>query len=311
MNTTQIGIFFWGFQDLTIVAKCAKHLKISHGIKKFYMQISPQEKTISLLEIFPEEIVRCEHNDFNFFYKWLHEHKNIIVVFDAWPLLLSKNFNTNINILKKILNLPSSFLICCPQFFRNNSLLSEEKKLLYLVDKTQHYFQKVSTLYEIAFNGTASIFMLSFAPCLWFLNFICGKDLWTFKRIGSIIIEPQFLFEFGVMFMSTKDFLIGLEKKIIEISKEIKTSQKQSYPISFRNSLQGEVFHKNFQMKQKKQYFKKLLSFSLSLERFYQLKNKEDVQSLLWLIYLGILEYQENFGPKQTRKGDLFSNISM
>ena len=56
----KIGVLFWGFKDLNLAAECANLLKKDHGIKEFYIQISPQEKTISLLDIFPEEIIRSE-----------------------------------------------------------------------------------------------------------------------------------------------------------------------------------------------------------------------------------------------------------
>ena len=80
----KIGVLFWGFKDLNLAAECANLLKKDHGIKEFYIQISPQEKTISLLDIFPEEIIRSDFDDLNFFYKWLSRNhkKNIIIVMD-------------------------------------------------------------------------------------------------------------------------------------------------------------------------------------------------------------------------------------
>lgn len=312
----KVGVLFWGFKDLSLAAECAKKLKREHGIKEFYMQISVHEKTISLLDIFPEEIIRCDFDDLGFFYKWLsrNHRKNIIIVIDFWPFLASKNFSSNIDYLKKILIEPYCFLICCPRYYHDPVLEPQNRKFLNIADKTYDYFMKVHQLYEVALNSTTTVTLLSYAPCISLLNSICKQDFFAYKKVSFLTLVPNLLSSFPSIFISKNAFLEGLEQKIFELSSNLQAAKnKNDCEVDFRIYLKADTLNLHFNYKDisKKQKKSRFL-ISSSFERFYKIKSKDELKFLLWLVYLGILEYGQTFKDENEKNRsaiELFSSV--
>ena len=291
----KIGVLFWGFKDLNLAAECANLLKKDHGIKEFYIQISPQEKTISLLDIFPEEIIRSDFDDLNFFYKWLSRNhkKNIIIVMDFWTLLSKKNFSSNLEVLKKIFDEPFHFLICCPKIYHDPILDINQKKLINIVDKTFDYFKNVQSLYEISLNSSASLTMLSYPPNIDFLNSMCGQDFFIVKKFNIFRIIPSILIDFPSVFISKTLLLNEIKKKIIDFSELFQSvKSKKEGELLFKNILKGDVLNSHYRYENsKKKKYNGFLILS-SIERFYNLSSKEDTKFLLWLVYLAIMDHE-------------------
>ena len=314
----KVGVLFWGFKDLNLAAECAKLLKKNHGIKEFYMQISVHEKTISLLDIFPEEIIRSDYDDFNFFYKWLSRNhkKNIIIVIDFWMFLSKKNFLTHFEILRKIFDEPFHFLICCPKYFHEPIIETQNKKLINIADKTYDFFKNVHLLYELSLNSSSSIAMLSYPPCLNLLNTICGQDFFNTRKISFLTMVPSVLNYFPSLYISKQAFLEGLEQKIFDLSNSIQNVKgKDEDGFIFNNLLKGDTLniHYKYQKAPKKKKNSGFLILS-SLERFYKMSSKEEIRFLLWLIYLAILEHKYSLlisSSKETEKKtlSLFSSV--
>ncbi|APJ02454.1 hypothetical protein [Silvanigrella aquatica] len=314
------GVLFWGFRNINLVAECSKLLKKNHSIKEFYIQISIHEKTISLLDIFPEEIIRSDYDDFNFFYKWISRNhkKNIMIIIDFWHFLSSKNFLNQIEILKKIFNEPFHFLICCPRFYHEPLIDNHNKKLISIVDKTYEYFKNIQQLYEVSLNSSSSISMFSSPPCMTLLNTLCGQDLFEIKKMSIFSFVPSILKSFPSLFISQEKYLEGIEQKIMELSNSIyavKNKNEENFP--FYNSLAGDVqnIHNKIQNNNKKLRVKGIL-LTVSLERFYNIRSRDDGKFLLWLIYLAILEYRQSISlssaeEKEKKAMSLFSSVTV
>lgn len=312
----KVGVLFWGFKDLNIAAECAKLLKKDHGIKEFYIQISAQEKTISLLDVFPEEIIRSDFDDLGFFYKWLSRNhkKNIVIVLDLWMILSRKNFSVNLEILKKIFDEPFHFILCCPKNYHDPIIDSGNKKLSNIVEKTFEYFQNVQALYEVSLNSASSLVMISYAPCINLLNSICGQDFFNSKKLSFFRIIPSILNEFPAVFTSKEVFLKGVEKKVVEFSESFQlVKNKKEGDLYFLESLNGDIknLHYKYENSYKKKKYEGILLLS-SIERFFGLNSKEENKFLLWLVYLAIMDY-ESLNEIKEKKSlstiDLFSNI--
>ncbi len=316
----KVGVLFWGFKDLNLAAECTKLLKKDHGINEFYIQISVHEKTISLLDIFPEEIIRSDYDDFNFFRKWLSRNhkKNIIIVIDFWSFLSKKNFLSHFELLKKIFDEPFHFLICCPKYFHEPVIESQNKKLLNIADKTYDFFKNVHLLYELSLNSSSSIAMLAYPPSIPLLNKICGQDFFDTKKFSFLTLVPSVLNSFPSLFLSKKAFLEGLEQKIVELSNSIQSDKNRNEDsFVFYNYLKGDTLniHYKYQKSPKNQKKRSFLMLS-SLERFYKINSKDNIKYLLWLIYLAILEHKQSMlfsaeNEKDRKVLNLFSNVSV
>lgn len=319
----KIGVFFWGFKDLGLVADCAKIIKDKHDVKDFYVQISVNQKTISLLDVFPEEIIRSEIDDFNILYKWLikNHKKNIIVVMDFWSLLTIKDFSNRIDILKKIFNEPFSFLLCCPKKYYEYYTGIYDKVLLNIAEKTQDYFKNLYILNDVSLNCLSNMFLLTFPPMLSLLNELCRQEFFSIKKISVFKFIPSLINDYPSQYLSKQGFLNGLNEKIGEIISTFQGAknlgQKQ---IIFETTLVSDslnIFYKNH-TNIKKRFDKRVLILS-SIERFYKLNTKEDTKFLQWLIYLSILECKEevmqvsNLKQKKfyIQSKNIFSNIPL
>ncbi|KAB8030878.1 hypothetical protein [Fluviispira multicolorata] len=311
------GILFWGFKDINLTAECAKKLKKNNQIRDVYIQISTHEKTISLMDIFPEEIIRCEYDDLNSLQLWLQKNdkKNIIVVIDFWPFLFSKKYLEKINYFKIILKMSFQFIIYMPKYYNDLYLRKNSKKLNSILDKTTDIFSKVKVFYELVLNSPSSIAILSSAPSISFLNKLCRQDFLHKKEISFFTFVPNLLRGFPASFLSDKKFLEELVAKIVEVSEGIQLYKSREYMSNFKNVINSDILNTHF--KESKKNNKKILNFNLttSIDRFYKIKSKEELKILLWCIYLGIIEYKQNFldiASEESKETEMiFSRISV
>ncbi len=308
------GVLFWGFKDINITAECAKILKKGNHIRDVYIQISTHEKTVSLLDIFPEEIIRCEHEDLNSLQVWLQKNdkKNIIIVIDFWPFLTSKNFSDKLNYFKVILKMPFQFIIYLPKYYHEISLRRSNKKLNSIFEKTNELFSKVRAIYELSLNSTSSIAMLSSAPTISFLNRLCRQEFFTKKELGFITYVPNLLKNYPSSYLSNKKFIDDLVTKICEINEGIQFYNNRDFVSNFKNEINSDIL--NIYYKENKNNNKLFnFVFTSSIDSFYKIKTKEEYRVLLWCIYLGIIEYKYSDISIENSKNDelIFSRISV
>lgn len=316
----KIGVLFWGFKDLNFVSDCANMLKKNHGINDFYMQISAQEKTITLLDLFPEEIIRANFDDLNLFYKWLSKNhrKNILIVVDFWFYLFNKNIFSNSVQIKKIFDEPFNFLVCCPEFYHNSVFDFRSKKLVNMSEKTSELFKNLKILHEIWLNCSSSIELLSYPPSFPMLNLLCGKDLFYSKKILFLSFVPSILSSFPALFISKESLLEGLVQKIVsivDVMQSLKNNNEDNY--QFKKHLKGDILNIYYKdQKTSKNQKKNGLTLKLSLDKFYTLNSKDESTFLLWLIHMAILEYEHteissSENAINEKNPHLFSSVSM
>ncbi|MGY3803139.1 hypothetical protein ACWNT8_03625 [Pigmentibacter ruber] len=295
----KIGVLFWGFNDLDFISKCSKIVKEKHEIKEFYIQISHSEKTISLIDLFPEEIIRSESEDLGILYKWLSKNhkKNIIVNLNIWCLINKKNFQEKLTILKDILNEPFQFILSCPRNIHEPIFFDDNKKLLGLIEKNFDFFRNTSDFYNLALNCSSPIMILSHSPHINFLNSICNDDIFSIKKVGFFNLLPSFLYEFSSIFVSTSKLTQSIENKIEYISSLMQSAKnKKDLDLLFNNEVIADLVNPNEKKDLKKKKMKGFLINS-SLEHVFHFKHKEDSKFLSWLLFLGIYEknnFQEN-----------------
>ncbi|WP_186646390.1 hypothetical protein [Fluviispira vulneris] len=310
------GVLFWGFKDINITAECAKRLKKGNHIRDVYIQISTHEKTVSLLDIFPEEIIRCEHEDLNSLHVWLQKNdkKNIIIVIDFWSFLSVKNFSDKLNYFKIILKMPFQFVIYLPKFYHELSIRKKNKKLNSLFEKTNDLFSRVRAIYELSLNSTSSIAMLSSAPTISFLNRLCRQEFFLKKELGFITYVPYLLKYYPSSFLSNKKFIDDLVTKICEINEGIQLYKNRDYVSNFKNEINSDILNMHYkENKNNNKLFN--FVFTSSIDSFYKIKTKEDYKVLLWCIYLGIIEYKYKYSDtsmEDSKDSELiFSRISV
>ncbi len=288
----KVGVLFWGFNDLNFISECCKLLKKKQEVKEFYIQISSNEKTISLIDIFPEEIIRSEYDDLNVFYKWLTKNhkKNIIIVLDIWLLLSKKNFTQVLSYLKDILNEPFQFIICTPKNIHDPVQFPADKKLAYLVERNTDYFKNVYDFYNLALNCSSPVMLLAYSPHVILLNFLSNEDVFTIKKLGIFNFIPSLLNNYSSVFTASTNLVESIENKIAYVSEILQnTKNKKELDLIFYNEIQADYLNPNDKKIFNKKKLKGLLINS-SIEHYFKFKNKEDSKFLTWLIYLGILE---------------------
>lgn len=315
----KVGVLFWGFNDLNFISECCKLLKKKQEIKEFYIQISSNEKTISLIDIFPEEIIRSEYDDLNIFYKWLSKNhkKNIIIIIDIWLLLSKKNFAQVLNHLKDILNEPFQFIICTPKNFHEPVQFPTDKRLSQLAERNAEFFKNVYDFYNLALNCSSPVMLLAYSPYVNFLNFLCNENLFTIKKLGIFNFIPSILNDYSSIFTASTRLVESIENKIAYIAELLQnTKNKKELDLMFYNEIQADFINPNDKKIFNKKKLKGLLINS-SIEHYFKFNNKEDSKFLTWLIYLGIIEKYlfseivENNSVETVTSLELFSSTLM
>ncbi|WGL61437.1 hypothetical protein QEJ31_07525 [Pigmentibacter sp. JX0631] len=315
----KIGVLFWGFNDLDFISKCSKTIKEKHDIKEFYIQISHSEKTISLIDLFPEEIIRSESDDLSILYKWLAKNhkKNIIVTVNIWGLLSKKNFQEKLTQLKEILNEPFQFILSCPRNIHEPIFFEDNKKLTGLIEKNSDFFRNTADFFNLTLNCSSPIMILMHSPHISFLNSICSDDIFAIKKVGFFNVLPSILYDFSSIFVSTNNLTNCIENKIEYISKLIQNAKnKKDLDLLFNNEIVADFGNPNDKNDLNKKKIKGFL-VSSSLEHVFHFKNKEESRFLSWLLFLGIYEkyyYQEskqNNSIEENSSLELFSSSFM
>lgn len=315
----KVGVLFWGFNDLNFISECSKILKEKQDLKEFYVQISSNEKTISLLDVFPEEIIRAECDDLNLFYKWLAKNhkKNIIIVLNIWMLLNKKNFPQILKNLKEILSEPFQFIICTPKNTQEIILFPESKKLSYIAEKSFDFFRNVNDFYDLALNSENPVMLLAHSPHLNLLNAAAREEIFTIKKIGLFNFLPAILNDFSSIFVTNKNLITAIENNVEHISKQLQVvKNKKELDLEFFNFIKADYENPNSKFTFNKKKLKGFLIIS-SLEYCFNFKNKEDIRFLNWLIYLAIIEKHfhsvlvEDSSKESLTSLELFSSTSM
>ncbi len=133
------GTLLWGFQDIQFLSLLSKRLRQQCPTQELYVQILDSQKTISLVDANPEEIIRTKYN-LNHLYQWLsrNSRKEVIVVIDVFNYIYRESFEENLSILKQILSLPFKFFFMGPKSItleHKNKILQTDLQNMAIVNK--------------------------------------------------------------------------------------------------------------------------------------------------------------------------------
>ena len=303
------GLLFWGFQDLNFVSEVAKKARHSLNIKDFYIQINDLEKTISLMDLYPEEIIRTKY-DLNNLYQWLSRStkKNILVVVELLNFVFQDNMEENYLSLKKILDLDFKICFVAPKILHPQSLkFVENLELNSIYQNTLEYTKTVKSLYEILINSGSKAQIIS-TPI---------SEMVTINRENYFLFEsrtkyklaffPKILKKFNASYISQNTLAIKLVEALScalvpigDSNKLLLANIEADCSTQYLNS-SNNIFSK----------FKPAIP--VSLERFFKVKSStRELKFILWLMYMSICEYEVKASfiqnPEQSLAGLFFSN---
>lgn len=283
------SLLFWGFQDLNFINEVSKKARSSVGIKDFYIQISDSDKTTSLMDTYPEEIIRTKY-DLNNLYQWLlrFSKSNLLVIIDLFNIVFQENLEENCISLNKILELKFKFCFIAPKILHPQNLnFINNIELNSIFQNTLEYTKIIKSLYEIIINsGSNSHIIPSPIPENIVLNHI-NFPLFETKEKYGIMILPKILRKFNASFISLNSF----SQKLVEIISSLTTANNEKNQFIF-NDIDAD-YSTQFANSDDNVLLKLRPKISISLERFFKIKRSTiELKFILWLLYLAICEYE-------------------
>lgn len=283
------SLLFWGFQDLNFISEVAKKARYSINSKDFYIQINDLEKTISLMDLYPEEIIRTKY-DLNNLYQWLvrSAKKNILVIIDLFNLVFYENLEENCSSLKKIISLDFKIYFISPKILHPQTLkFVENQELNSIYQKTVYYTKSIKFLHEIIINSGENVNIIS-TPVPEFIV-INRENYFLFEMQTKYYISffPKILKQFNAAYISQNAFVTKVVETISSILLPLENKDK-----FILNDIEADsVTQYGDRGKDTMSKFKPMLS--VSLEKFFNLKSStSELNFILWLIYISICEYE-------------------
>jgi hypothetical protein len=283
------SLLFWGFQDLNFISLVAKKAKNNLNISQFYVQIVELEKSISLADIQPEEIIRTKYDLHNLF-QWLNRNSNlnVLVFIDLFNLIYQGNTEENLLSLKKILDLKIKLTFLTPKMrYPQDIEFIENPFFNKIQESTNEYSKNLKMYYEMLVNsGLNNHIIETSIPETIILN-RREFNLFEKKIKFKISFYPKIFSGKIASYVSYCE----LSSKIIEAFSSCLSHEKNVSEILFF-TIDG---NSSVNYSNKTDAFLKLFkpSISISLDRFYSLKYlSHDYNYILWLLFLSISENQ-------------------
>jgi hypothetical protein len=197
------SILFWGFQDFSLVSDLARKSRNVLSIREFYIQINDIEKTMTLMDVHPEEIIRTKY-DLNNLYQWLLRctKKNCIVMIDLFTLMMSDNLDENYLSLKKILELDFMIFFVAPKMLHPQSIqFLNDNNLNSIYQKTNEFTKILNSFYEIIVNSrsNSSIFAIPIPDTIFIHRH--NYALFETKVKYHLTFRPKILKKFSVSYI--------------------------------------------------------------------------------------------------------------
>ncbi len=279
---------FWGFQDIKLVSLIAKRLKHQLSDHELCVQILPTQKTISLVDVNPEEIIRTEYTLENL-YQWLtrnsFKNKKVFIVVDLFNFIYREPFEQNLPFLKLILALPFQF------FFLGPKPLTFSIEDRFLQRKTDNLLSRIKSIvnfekqyFEVILNSQAQCQYAAIPiPDKVVLH---DKELFLFETRRKLFFHSvpslgKYLGRAGVLreTISTK-----LSEKICNF---FNSSQERPFLVFFSSDISiPSTSHKE------KKNFSFILNFYPAEPNFFGIKSQTNEHKfLMWLIFKLIAEF--------------------
>jgi hypothetical protein len=302
------SLLFWGFQDLNFVSDIAGKARSTLNICDFYVQINDAEKTTSVMDLHPEEIIRSKF-DFINLHQWLlkKNNKSVIVLVNIYEFIRQSDLEENYLSLKKILSLEYKMFFLFPKLtypenfsFLNNIYLSSVN------DLTKDFSKRVKNFYEIILNSNSEARIIN-APIS--ENIILNRSkiqLFCTKSKFNLNFLPKILKKYFVSYISKDKYASDIVNAIKFFLSNLNDCQLifelTADKSNFDNLKSEGALNKIFPI------------IGLSLDVFFKLKrNTKDEVFLLWLIYISISNYEYNkndFKESESLAKFFFSNTS-
>ena len=293
----QNNLLLWGFQDLNFLSELGRKFRYSLPIKELYVQINDMEKTMSLIDLFPEEVIRTKH-DLSYLYHWLNRtnKKNIIVVIDLFTIIYHEKFDENFEHLRELLKLDVKFCFFSPKLLSPQGLKfieNQETKLMF--NKLLNINRNFKKYIEIIFNSGSNCQIL-FSSVLEEYNLNQTKYLlfqtrlnWNIMFTNNVLNKYNFLYLKKTQAVSN---IIEFISKILNIKEKEKLELFQEVKSKFSVLEYPKI--KNIT-----QFFRPKISFPM--EHFYKVKNKPvEANFLLWILFLSLADYQVELEKSNT-----------
>jgi hypothetical protein len=280
----QHSLLLWGFQDFEFISDFGRKIRTSLSFRDFYVQIHDVEKTVSVIDIQAEEIIRTKY-DLSYLYHWLNRahKKNMIVFIDLFTMVFSENFDENFEYLRALLKLDARFFFFSPNINYPQSLDFLHHPEIQMIKNRVYNFKKNLKKYlEIIINNESNSCIIK-APILnhFYINHH-SYMLFDNKKKNGFVITNRLLNNYSFLFVKRNDFtskLIECISQNIENKNSIIQNLQLDY-LKIDNSIKKGLLEK---LKPK---------INLSLDRFYSIKsgNNEGL-FILWVLYLAMCDF--------------------
>jgi hypothetical protein len=298
-----LSILFWGFKNTSLLSECLNKIKQHNEHHKFYIQISPQQKTSSFINLYPEEMIRSETSNLNNICAWVEKTLEVdpdpMVIIDTWSLLEVPHTDW-LDGLKRLIQKKSYFIFIAP----NLSSISS-KKIGSSYKNTEKFFVYSKKIYEYILNSKSDAIIVSLPPPEYLMDLENEKNIFHPEKICHINFLPKVVHSFSFIFQTKKgisDQILGAYKHFYEK----KYGSREAVLQGLSRGSMGELLNENFifPLKKENKYqdifinekkrYKKMFIFPTSLDFFYKkIKRKDEILFILWLLHLGIIEYED------------------
>lgn len=302
------SVLFWGFQDLKLVAEVAKKLRSTLNIKDFYIQIQDLEKTVSLMDLYPEEIIRTKY-DLNNLLQWLtrDSRNNGFIVIDLFSFPIQDNIEENYLSLTKILELDFKICFVTPKIlYPQNLNFINNIELNYIYQNIIEYTGIIKNLYEIIINSKSDSTIFATPVSEMIVHNREEYFLFESKEKYKFSFVPKILKKYNGSYISQSSFV----RNLIESISTTLSAENRSHEAVLTNV---DADYNSSYCKVNKNTFSKFnFLIPVSLERFFKIKNTEELKYILWLMYLAICEHEVQVEKSQAvpKLAELFFSLS-
>lgn len=289
------GIFFWGFSNLDLVSELSRRVKRTCFIEECYVQIPYQEKTVYLLEMFPEEVIRAPAEDLRLLQQWLikNNQREVIVVLNFWPFLLNHDFSETISLIQEMIRKKNRILIVCPKFYpkyefifsRMNLNISPHIRGIFSV-----FLQKVKILHESILNLGSSSFLLCTPICDSLISNKQTTVIYEYRTILCFHVLHTLVRNYSSSYLTRRGLVASVINKVTDMGNisDLSSNRKDNM---FRFTVDSDATYQFARSVGGNIWSRGIFISSAWLDKLSENQMQQE-EFLSWCRCMGIIEYQ-------------------
>lgn len=306
------GIFFWGFSNLDLVSELSRRIKKNSDIEECYVQIPIQEKTVYLLEMFPEEVIRAHPEDVGLLHQWLNKNnqKDVIVVLNLWPFLLYSDFSEKLMVIQDIIKRKTQMLIVCPKLYSQQEFFYYKTKLnLSPVFQKRFFdfFQKIKSIHELILNSGSSSILLCTPICDSLISNKQTTVLYEYKTFLFFHFLHTLVRNYASSYLTRRGLTAALIDKIKDLANTTNSAPHHSNGM-FRYSVDSDATYQFKKSIGGKIWNRGVFISTYWIDKFNENQMQKADEYLLWCRCFGIIEYhiQQHSSSRENALNSLF-----